>query len=235
MHNYSDFFEEYLKSGQTVTTLSILSCWLLGFFQALPLMSTWNNPDVSDFTSCSLPFLSPAWIWGVAITVFIIPTIVIVVSYGMIAKQLFRDSTGDSEAFQVIFLLLSSSCDQLVPGDLRDDLLDGGLLVLLVAGLHLPQREVEGRHWFQRFQLQTDQDQHYHLCHHFGHHIYHQVSTSASSTAWSTRSSTSSSTPPSRPRSSTFSGAANSKRSVLVSRRANQMCFPYDAAFLFKI
>ena len=103
MHNYSDFFEEYLKSGQTVTTLSILSCWLLGFFQALPLMSTWNNPDVSDFTSCSLPFLSPAWIWGVAITVFIIPTIVIVVSYGMIAKQLFRDSTGDSEAFQVIF------------------------------------------------------------------------------------------------------------------------------------
>ena len=103
MHNYSDFFEEYLKSGQTVTTLSILSCWLLGFFQALPLMSTWNNPDVSDFTSCSLPFLSPAWIWGVAITVFIIPTIVIVVSYGMIAKQLFQDSTGDSEAFQVIF------------------------------------------------------------------------------------------------------------------------------------
>ena len=103
MHNYSDFFEEYLKSGQTVTTLSILSCWLLGFFQALPLMSTWNNPDVSDFTSCSLPFLSPAWIWGVAITVFIIPTIVIVVSYGLIAKQLFQDSTGDSEAYQVSF------------------------------------------------------------------------------------------------------------------------------------
>ena len=43
------------------------------------------------------------WIWGVAITVFIIPTIVIVVSYGMIAKQLFRDSTGDSEAYQVSF------------------------------------------------------------------------------------------------------------------------------------
>ena len=107
MHNYSDFFEEYLKSGQTVTTLSILSCWLLGFFQALPLMSTWNNPDVSDFTSCSLPFLSPAWIWGVAITVFIIPTIVIVVSYGMIAKQLFRDSTGDSEA-----LMMPPSCSQ---------------------------------------------------------------------------------------------------------------------------
>ena len=106
MHNYTDFFEEYLKSGQTVTTLSILSCWLLGFFQALPLMSTWNNPKVSDFTSCSLPFLSPTWIWGVAITVFIIPTIVIVVSYGMIAKQLFQDSTGDSEAFQVIFCLL---------------------------------------------------------------------------------------------------------------------------------
>merc|ERR1712107_853599 len=39
--------------------------------------------------------------------VFIIPTIVIVVSYGMIAKQLFRDSTGDSEAFQVTFVMIS--------------------------------------------------------------------------------------------------------------------------------
>ena len=133
-------------------------------------------------------------------------------------------------------MLLASSCDQLVPGDLRDDLLDGGLLVLLVAGLHLPQREVEGRHWFQRFLLQTDyQDQHNQLCHHFSHHNYHQVSTSACSTAWSTRSSISSSTPPSRPKSSTFSGAANSKRSVLVSRRANQMCFSHDAVFLLKI
>ena len=126
-------------------------------------------------------------------------------------------------------MLLASSCDQLVPGDLCDDLLDGGLLVLLVAGLHLPQREVEGGNWLQRFLLQTDYyHQHYQLCHHFSHHSYHQVSTSASSTAWSTRSSTSSSTPPSRPRSSTSSGAANSKRSVLVSRRANQMCFSHD-------
>ena len=42
MHNCEAFFEEHLKSGHIVSTLSILSCWILGLIQAVPLMSTWN-------------------------------------------------------------------------------------------------------------------------------------------------------------------------------------------------
>ena len=43
MHNYEAFFEEHFKSGHIAYTLSILSCWMLGLIQAVPLMSAWNQ------------------------------------------------------------------------------------------------------------------------------------------------------------------------------------------------
>ena len=162
MHNYEAFFEEQAKKGHIVSTLSILSCWILGLIQAVPLMSTWNqsckisnllrgadtetnicplktlncsafghfwvifctdisiisvtfcnsnwnNQTVSDFTSCSLPYLSANWIWTVACTVFIIPTIIIIVSYSLIIRKLYQESTEASEAYQVTFVMISPS------------------------------------------------------------------------------------------------------------------------------
>ena len=52
----------------------------------------------SDF----LPFLSQTWIWIVAVTVFIFPTVIIVVSYSLVIRKLFKESTEASEAFVMI-------------------------------------------------------------------------------------------------------------------------------------
>ena len=50
MHNYEDFFEEHFKRGNIVSNLSIISCWLLGLIQAVPLFSTWNySCKISNF------------------------------------------------------------------------------------------------------------------------------------------------------------------------------------------
>ena len=52
--------------------------------------------------SGSLPFLSQTWIWIVAVTVFIFPTVIIVVSYSLVIRKLFKESTEASEAFVMI-------------------------------------------------------------------------------------------------------------------------------------
>ena len=62
---------------------------------------------MSDFKSCSLPFLSPNWIWTVAVTVFVIPTVVIIVSYSLIIRKLYEESTEKSEAYQVTITMIS--------------------------------------------------------------------------------------------------------------------------------
>ena len=62
MHNYDSFFEEHFKRRKIVSNMSIISCWILGLIQALPLMSSWNyrtakcqpfhreNPETPTFT-----------------------------------------------------------------------------------------------------------------------------------------------------------------------------------------
>ena len=60
------------------------ACWLAGACHALPLLTPWNDEWVTDFTTCSLPYKSPVWITSTAITVFIIPTVIIVVVYSLI-------------------------------------------------------------------------------------------------------------------------------------------------------
>ena len=58
--------------------------------------------DVDFFKST---FLSANWIWTVSITVFFIPTVIIVVSYSLIIKKLYKDSIEASEAYQVTFVM----------------------------------------------------------------------------------------------------------------------------------
>ena len=122
MHNYEDFFENHFKSEHRAITLATISCWFLGLIQAIPLLTSWNSTKTSDFNTCSLPilrwdfrkvkdgvlqsgylpFLSQTWIWIVAVTVFIFPTVIIVVSYSLVIRKLFKESTEASEAFVMI-------------------------------------------------------------------------------------------------------------------------------------
>ena len=64
--------------------ISIASCWFAGACHATPLLTSWNNDCVTDFTTCSLPYKSPIWIWSTALTVFVIPSLIIVVVYSLI-------------------------------------------------------------------------------------------------------------------------------------------------------
>ena len=60
MHNYPTFYEEHFKSGNIVSTLSILSCWMLGLIQAVPLMSTWKQScKMSNFYTEKKPAFYP--------------------------------------------------------------------------------------------------------------------------------------------------------------------------------
>ena len=59
----------------------------------------------------NLPFYSANWIWTVSITVFFIPTVIIVVSYSLIIKKLYKDSIEASEAYQVTFVMTLLTTD----------------------------------------------------------------------------------------------------------------------------
>ena len=68
--------------------LSIASCWLLGAVHAIPFLTSWNDDCVTDFSTCSLPYKSPLWIWGAAIFVLFIPSLIIVVVYTLILLKM---------------------------------------------------------------------------------------------------------------------------------------------------
>ena len=68
--------------------LGIASCWFAGVLHAIPLLTSWNNECVTDFTTCSLPYKSPLWIWGAAIFVLFIPSLIIVVVYTLILLKM---------------------------------------------------------------------------------------------------------------------------------------------------
>ena len=73
----------------------IASCWIAGAFHAIPLLTPWNDECVTDFTTCSLPYKSPLWIWGAAIFVLFIPSLVIVVVYTLILLKMRADNNQD--------------------------------------------------------------------------------------------------------------------------------------------
>ena len=85
MLNHPRFYNKQFQDKPIWTSyIGIASCWLAGACHALPLLTPWNDECVTDFTTCSLPYKSPVWITSTAITVFIIPTVIIVVVYSLI-------------------------------------------------------------------------------------------------------------------------------------------------------
>ena len=67
---------------------------LTDYFQAVPLTMEWNDDSVTDFTTCSFPYRSSAWVWSSAVTVFIIPTIVITACYVLMVWKMHKDKQG---------------------------------------------------------------------------------------------------------------------------------------------
>ena len=96
MLNHPRFFNKQFQDKPIWTSyIGIASCWLAGACHALPLLTPWNDECVTDFTTCSLPYKSPVWITSTAITVFIIPTVIIVVVYSLIlCKMRTRNQEG---------------------------------------------------------------------------------------------------------------------------------------------
>merc|ERR1719507_327990 len=89
---HEELFENYF-SPETAYK-SILTCWLCGLIHAIPLLTSWNNGDTSDFTTCSLPMKNNAWILWSGVTVFIVPTLVILVSYGLVLHKVRQSEEG---------------------------------------------------------------------------------------------------------------------------------------------
>jgi len=82
------------------TYMGIAACWIAGAFHAIPLLTSWNNDCVTDFKTCSLPYKSPLWIWGAAIFVLFIPSLIIVVVYTLILLKM-RDKQENPLVEQV--------------------------------------------------------------------------------------------------------------------------------------
>ena len=104
MHINMEFYERYFSVEKSYMT--ILPCWVLGLAQAIPLLTDWNNCHRTDYTTCSMPVGSSGWIWTSAITVFIIPTITILISYGVILYKQFSESEDSQEAFKSTKVML---------------------------------------------------------------------------------------------------------------------------------
>ena len=97
MLNHPKFFTNNFekKNPMRAAHIAIASCWIAGACHAIPLLTSWNNECVSDFTTCSLPYKSPLWIWGAAIFVLFIPSLVIVVVYTLILLKMRADNNQD--------------------------------------------------------------------------------------------------------------------------------------------
>ena len=88
--SHEQLYEKHFKAATAY--VSIIPCWLLGLVQAVPLLTDWNSRQVSDYTTCSLPIHSDEWIKGSAVTVFGIPTLIIVICYGLILLKVWQDA-----------------------------------------------------------------------------------------------------------------------------------------------
>lgn len=89
MLNCGEFYKKHFGDKPAWTSIyGITCCWVLGLAQAIPLLTPWNDECASNPSTCSLPYRSPDWINGAALTVFIIPSIIIVFSYGAILVKI---------------------------------------------------------------------------------------------------------------------------------------------------
>ena len=98
--NHQTFYQNHLNASNS--RWIIVPCWVLGLIQAIPLLTPWMTETdscgigiVSNVQTCSLPIYNLAWIHGTGATVFIIPTIVIIISYGLILKEALTSGRND--------------------------------------------------------------------------------------------------------------------------------------------
>ena len=127
--NHNAFYKENVeKKPMWHVHLAIFGCWLAGACHAVPLLTPWNNDCVTDFSTCSLPYKSPLWIWGSAIFVFFLPSLVIVIAYTLILLKLQADRhvnmAAGYQVTRVILILMKfgisiSTWFQVVPLRLR--------------------------------------------------------------------------------------------------------------------
>ena len=96
-------FERYF-SPETAYK-SILTCWVCGLIHAIPLLTNWNNRCTSDFTTCSLPMKSDTWLIWSGVTVFFIPTLIILVCYGLVLRKVRQSEEQRTEANYMTFVL----------------------------------------------------------------------------------------------------------------------------------
>merc|ERR1712037_961848 len=108
MLNHPKFYAANIGNKPTwYTYMGIASCWFAGACHAIPLLTSWNDECVTDFSTCSLPYKSPAWIWGAAVFVFFIPSLVIVVVYTLIVLKMRTDNQGLGLASQAVTKTMS--------------------------------------------------------------------------------------------------------------------------------
>ena len=102
MLNHPKFYKKHFQERPIWTVyIGIAACWLAGACHAVPLLTSWNNTCVSDFTTCSLPYKSPLWIWGAALFVLFIPSLIIVVVYTLILLKIREENAQTQVAEQV--------------------------------------------------------------------------------------------------------------------------------------
>ena len=108
MLNHPGFYNQrFEENPMRAAYIAIACCWLAGACHAIPLLTSWNNHCVTTFDTCSLPYKSPAWIWGAAIFVFFLPSLVIVVVYTLILLKMRADKHQDLLASQTVTKTMS--------------------------------------------------------------------------------------------------------------------------------
>jgi len=100
---HEQLFERYFSPGTAY--YSIIPCWVGGLIHAIPLLTDWNNRTTSDFTTCSLPIKDDAWLNGSLATVFVIPTLIILVCYGLVLRKVMQSEAQRTEGIHMTFVL----------------------------------------------------------------------------------------------------------------------------------
>ena len=101
MLNHPLFYERNFQDKPMWTSyIGIAACWLGGAIHAIPLLTSWNDDCVTDFSTCSLPYKSPIWISCSALLVLGIPSLIIVVVYSLIRRNLCKGGGETSTAVE---------------------------------------------------------------------------------------------------------------------------------------
>ena len=97
-----------IDTGSTYYIIAVCLLSVYKIIQAVPLTVPGLLDEFCTFTTCSLPYLSPAWIWTSGLTVFVVPTIIITICYTLMMWKMHKDKlaiTEDSKDTLFLFAL----------------------------------------------------------------------------------------------------------------------------------